>query len=196
MNYEELIQSGLRYVVKLALETIAMNGLQGGQSIFLSFKTDFPGVQIPEHLKIEYEDRMTISLEEQFSDFIIAEEGFSVVLNFGTKWDAIFVPFKALYSFMDPINKFGLELMPPSEENISPHDEKNVGIVDQEKPNRTKKKRLSEDNEKKDLKKPFVSKEEKPVGRKKTSKANSGTKTDQEDKDLGKVISLDHFRKR
>jgi hypothetical protein len=34
------------------------------------------------------------------------------------------------------------------------------------------------------------------VGRKKTSKANSGTKTDQEDKDLGKVISLDHFRKR
>ena len=47
-NYEEMVQEGLRTVVREALEATANEGLPGAHHFYIAFKTDYPGVQIPD----------------------------------------------------------------------------------------------------------------------------------------------------
>lgn len=108
INYDQLINNHLRGVVVDALQIAAVEGLPGENHFYITFKTDFPGVDIPQMLKIQYPENMTIVLQHQFSDLDVDQDKFSVVLTFGGVPYRLVIPFDSITYFADPYAKFGL----------------------------------------------------------------------------------------
>lgn len=109
INYDRLIKDSLKYVVKRALEHVADKGLFGDQHFYITFQTDFPGVEAPDYLLSEYPDELTIVLENQFWNLKVFETNFSVSLNFNSKIETIKIPFDAILEFSDPSEDFVLQ---------------------------------------------------------------------------------------
>ena len=73
-----------------------------------SFRTGFPGVQVPRVLRDQYPEEMTIVLQHQFWGLEVTDEDFSVLLSFGGSRQQVVVPFAAVTAFADPSADFGL----------------------------------------------------------------------------------------
>jgi hypothetical protein len=112
-NYEEMVQEGLRNVVREALDIAAAEGLPGAHHFYISFKTDYPGVQLAGYLRERHPEEMTIVVQHQYWGLEVDENGFYITLSFSDSQERIYVPFHALISFMDPYAKFGLQFTPP-----------------------------------------------------------------------------------
>lgn len=112
-NYEEMVQESLRNVVREALDITAMEGLPGAHHFYISFKTDYPGVQLADYLRERHPEEMTIVIQHQYRDLEVNEDGFYITLSFSESQERIYIPFHALLSFMDPYAKFGLQFTPP-----------------------------------------------------------------------------------
>lgn len=117
-NYEEMVQEGLRSVVREALKTTAKDGLPGSHHFYIAFKTDYPGVQLADYLRERHEEEMTIVIQHQYWDLEVDDRGFYITLSFSDSQERIYVPYHALLSFMDPYAKFGLQFTPPLYEEI------------------------------------------------------------------------------
>ncbi len=115
IGYDELVDHALRGVVREALTRIADEGLVGGHQFYVTFRTDSPGVDIPEYLRDRYPDELTIVLQHQFWGLKVTETGFSVSLSFNKAPEHISVPFAALTRFADPGVKFGLQFQASDE---------------------------------------------------------------------------------
>lgn len=109
IDYGELIDEAMHVIVKKALLMISKEGLPGHHHFFISFVTDYPGVEISKALSQKYPDEMTIVLQHQFENLKVEEDSFSVVLSFDGVKERIKVPFDALVAFADPSVKFGLQ---------------------------------------------------------------------------------------
>lgn len=116
IDYGKLIDQAMRSIVKEALFIVKKEGLQGDHHFYITFYTDFPGVEISDDLKKEYEEEMTIVLQHQFWDLEIDEEEFSVTLSFNHKKQRLIIPFEAITAFADPSVKFGLQFRQMEEE--------------------------------------------------------------------------------
>ena len=117
IDYNDLLNDCLRGVVREALEIAQKEGLTGENHFYITFQTNMEGVELPQMLKIQYPDTMTIVLQHQFSDLKVDNTSFSVVLVFGGVPYKLVIPFKAVTSFADPFAKFGLsfeEMKQPS----------------------------------------------------------------------------------
>lgn len=125
-DYEEMVQEGLRGVVREALKATAVEGLPGAHHFYIAFKTDYPGVQLADYLRERHPEEMTIVIQHQYWELEIDDQGFYVTLSFSDSQEKIYVPFHALISFMDPYAKFGLQFTPPPvierEESSLPED--------------------------------------------------------------------------
>ena len=108
IDYDKLINKHLRGVVVDALKIAQDQGLPGENHFYITFRTDFPGTKVPEMLKIQYPDTMTIVLQHQFSDLSVNDDNFSVVLTFGGIPHTLVIPFNSITYFADPYAKFGL----------------------------------------------------------------------------------------
>ncbi len=108
INYDQLISNHLHGVVIDALKIAADQGLPGDNHFYITFRTDFPEVEIPQMLKVQYPENMTIVLQHQFSDLEVGENKFSVVLVFGGVPHRLVIPFASIAYFADPYAKFGL----------------------------------------------------------------------------------------
>lgn len=120
-NYEEMVQEGLRGVVREALEAAALNGLPGSHHFYIAFKTNYPGVQLADYLLERHPEEITIVIQHQYWGLEVDEKGFYISLSFSDSQERIYAPFRALLSFMDPHAKFGLQFTPPplGEEDVS-----------------------------------------------------------------------------
>lgn len=107
-----MVQESLRNVIRDTLKLVAKNGLPGTHHFYLSFKTNYPGVDLPDFLKEEYPDEITIVLQYEFWDLEVADESFCVTLCFNDIHERLNVPFNAIVSFVDPSVKFGLQFTP------------------------------------------------------------------------------------
>jgi len=112
-SYEEMVQEGLRGVVREALEMTAVDGLPGAHHFYIAFKTDYPGVELADYLRERHPEEMTIVIQHQYWGLELDKLGFYVTLSFSDSQERIYVPFHALLSFMDPYAKFGLQFTPP-----------------------------------------------------------------------------------
>ncbi len=112
-NYEEMVQEGLRNVVREALQLTVAEGLPGPHHFYIGFKTDYSGVQLPDYLRERHPEEMTIVIQHQYWDLEVDNHGFYVTLSFSDSQERIYIPFHALISFMDPYSKFGLQFTPP-----------------------------------------------------------------------------------
>jgi hypothetical protein len=109
IGYQALTDAALRSVVRDALRRIEKQGLIGSHHFYLTFKTHFPGVDIPDFLKEQYPDEMTIILQHQFWGLKVNDEHFEVALSFRKLPATLTIPFAALTAFFDPGVQFGLQ---------------------------------------------------------------------------------------
>jgi hypothetical protein len=109
LRYGQLMEQAARGVVRQVLAQAATQGLPGAHHFYITFRTRFPGVALPDHLLAKFPDEMTVVLEHQFWDLDVKEEVFSVTLTFNGKPEHLTIPFDAITVFADPSVKFGLE---------------------------------------------------------------------------------------
>ncbi|WP_169568069.1 SspB family protein [Sneathiella limimaris] len=109
LNYNLLVERALLSVVRESLNHAAAHGLSGQQHFYITFKTRFPGVVIPDHLRERYSDDMTIVLQHQFWDLEVTDEGFSIGLSFNHQKETLVIPFASITAFADPSEQFGLQ---------------------------------------------------------------------------------------
>jgi hypothetical protein len=107
-DYSGLVAGALRGVVRDVLRKVASEGLVGEQHLYLSFRTAVPGLDLPQPLRKQFPQEMTIVLQNQFWGLTVEDESFSVQLRFGGKLERLTVPFAALVAFADPSVPFGL----------------------------------------------------------------------------------------
>lgn len=109
IGYHALTDAALRGVVREALRRIEKQGLIGSHHFYLTFRTAHPGVEIPDFLRQEYPEEMTIILQHQFWGLKVKDDRFEVTLTFKKVPATLSIPFAALTSFMDPGVQFGLQ---------------------------------------------------------------------------------------
>ena len=109
IGYDDLVDSALRGAMRMVLLRVAEEGLLGNHQLYITFRTNYPGVNIPSYLRERYPDELTIVLQHQFWSLDVTEAGFSVTLSFNKAREHVSVPFAALTRFADPGVKFGLQ---------------------------------------------------------------------------------------
>jgi hypothetical protein len=111
LPYDDWMQDALRQVVVAALRHVSTEGLPGGHHFYITFKTAYPGIVIPERLRAQYPDEMTIVLQHQFHSLNVDDAGhfMSVGLSFGGVPSILTIPTAAITSFEDPEVRFGLQ---------------------------------------------------------------------------------------
>ncbi|MCY4191547.1 MAG: ClpXP protease specificity-enhancing factor SspB [Rhodospirillaceae bacterium] len=109
LHYEKIVEEALRSVVRTALEQVMAFGLPEGHSLYITFLTTGPGVDVPQRLIDIYPEEMTIVLEHQFWNLQVEKGRFFVELSFSGRQEQLEVPFATVTSFADPSVPFGLK---------------------------------------------------------------------------------------
>ena len=109
IGYQALTDQALRGVVRDALRRIEKSGLIGAHHFYLTFKTHQEGVDIPDFLKEQYPDEMTIIIQHQYWALKVRDDYFEVTLTFKKLPAPLHIPFAALTAFFDPGVQFGLQ---------------------------------------------------------------------------------------
>ena len=109
IDYDLIVESTLRLVVKKSLELVNQEGLPGDHHFYISFDSTHKGVKVPSELKASEDNEIKIILQHQFWDLTIDDQKFSVVLSFNGKKKNISVPFSSITSFSDPSVGFSLQ---------------------------------------------------------------------------------------
>jgi hypothetical protein len=121
LPYDSWTQEALLHVVVSAVAFAAREGLPGGHHFYITFKTAYPGVVIPDRLRAQYPDEMTIVLQHQYHSLAIDEltQVISVGLSFGGIPSTLVIPVAAITAFADPEVRFGLSFNVEIPERIS-----------------------------------------------------------------------------
>lgn len=135
IRYDLLTQTALRGVMRTVLADVAKKGLPGEHHFKITFMTTAPGVRLPERVRAQYPQTMTIILQHQFWDLTVREESFDVGLAFSGIPERLTVPFEAVSAFFDPAVQFGfqfevIESAAPTDAPAAPQTaEKTAGAV-------------------------------------------------------------------
>ncbi len=122
LQYNRIVEDALRGVVRTALTQAADFGLPGQHSFYITFLTAYPGVDLPDRLRTDYPEEMTIVLEHQFWNLGVFDSHFEVELSFNRQKEQLVIPFAAITSFADPSVPFGLKFQLTDEEPIDTED--------------------------------------------------------------------------
>ena len=125
IRYDVLTQDALRGVVRKVLGEVEKAGLPGDHHFFISFATRAPGVRISKKLLDQYEEEMTIVIQNQYHDLKTSETGFEIGLAFDGIAETLVIPFSALKGFFDPSVEFGLQFE-PAHTDLTPAETKKV----------------------------------------------------------------------
>lgn len=119
MHYDLMVEDALRGVVRAALTRVSEEGLPGMHHFYVGFRTGAPGVEIPDYLRQNFPEEMTIVLQHRFWGLEVAEDAFEVTLSFNKRQERLKIPFSALSSFLDPSVQFGLQFQHGSQPDPS-----------------------------------------------------------------------------
>jgi hypothetical protein len=110
IDYPTMIDDAMRGVVREALRQVEREGvLPGEHHFFITFETNYAGVEISPQLKAKYPNEMTIVMQHQFWDLAIRPDSFTVTLSFNKRPERLVIPYAAMTAFADPSIKFGLQ---------------------------------------------------------------------------------------
>ncbi len=112
LRYDKMVEGALRGVVRQAVEEVVASGLPGDHHFYITFMTDYPGVEIPAYLRERYPGEMTIVLQYQFYDLKVDREKMSVTLSFNNVPERLVIPLAAVSIFADPSVNFALQFQP------------------------------------------------------------------------------------
>ncbi len=108
LDYNTYMRRAMQNMIGDVLADVAEAGLPGDHHFYISFLTPFNGVVIPEHLRAQYPEEMTIVLQEWFEDLGVMDDRFAVTLSFHGKAEQLVIPFAAVTGFADPSVNFNL----------------------------------------------------------------------------------------
>ncbi|MEK9683280.1 MAG: ClpXP protease specificity-enhancing factor SspB [Rhodospirillaceae bacterium] len=109
LDYSKLVEKAMQSVMREALEIAASNGLPGTHHFYLTIDTTHPELEMPESIRKQHPDEITIVLENQFWDLEVGRTYFKVTLSFSGNPQRLKVPYDAISAFVDPSVKFGLQ---------------------------------------------------------------------------------------
>ena len=110
LRYDLWIEDALRTVIRRTLAYAQSNGLPGEHHFYITFRTVDDGVEIPDFLRNDHPEEMTIILQHQYEDLSVDEDLFRVSLRFNGKPANLVIPLSSIISFADPSVNFGLQL--------------------------------------------------------------------------------------
>ena len=112
LPYEKWMETAMRQVVAQAMRHIEENGFPGEHHFYITFRTGYPGAQMPEWLRRQYPDTMRIHLRHNYVDLRVdpGATQFSVGLSFSGSPCTLIVPFAAVTEFVDPFIGLALQL--------------------------------------------------------------------------------------
>jgi hypothetical protein len=122
LRYDLMIEAALRHVVRETLITVAQNGLPGDHHFYITFLTNFLGVEIPDYLRKQYPDEMTIVLQYQFFGLKVEDDIFSATLSFNNVKERLVIPIEAITTFADPSVNFALQFQSGQDEEDGEED--------------------------------------------------------------------------
>jgi len=114
LDYASFIDNAMRGAVRDILHQVERSGLPGAHHFFISYRTDYPGVEMSPALRSKYPKEITIVLQHQFWDLRVEEDKMTVALSFSNIPEKLVIPFDALLGFADPSTKFGLKFHHPA----------------------------------------------------------------------------------
>jgi hypothetical protein len=137
LDYNDLIQEAqkkaYRFLMRDVLTLVAELGdAPGEHHFFIEFVTGATGVAIPDHLKAQYPDRMTIVLQHQFEELTVGDDQFGVTLWFKGKEARLEIPFDAVTQFADPSAQFGVSF----DAGAAPQSDNDAEKTDPESPDK------------------------------------------------------------
>ncbi len=130
LRYDKMVEYALRGVVQQAIEEVMDEGLPGDHHFYITFMTDYPGVDIPDYLRDRYPGEMTIVLQYQFYDLSIDDDKMNVTLSFNNVPERLVIPLGAITIFADPSVNFALQFQPLGEDGGPDFDPE--GLLDEE----------------------------------------------------------------
>lgn len=138
LRYDRMVEQALRGVVRQAVKEVidSKNKLPGNHNFYITFMTDYPGVEIPDYLRERYPGEMTIVLQYQFYDLFVDAEKMGVTLSFNNVLERLQIPLGAITIFADPSVNFALQFQPLNEEgpdDFDPEDDLPDDEGDEEK---------------------------------------------------------------
>lgn len=128
INYELLVDDAMRNVLRGALTIAEHVGLPGESHFFITFRTDFTGVDINKSLIKGDDNELTIVIQHQYWDLKVEDSSFQVTLSFSGKPETLIVPFAAVTQFSDPSVGFGLQF--GALEEISEEDDTTIQAIE------------------------------------------------------------------
>lgn len=117
IDYGNLMHRAMRGLIKDVLSDVARDGLPGEHHFFITFDTRHPEVRIAAWLSERYPSEMTVVMQHWYDALDVAEDGFSVTLNFGNQPEPLYIPYDAIKTFVDPSVEFGLRFEPSDGED-------------------------------------------------------------------------------
>lgn len=134
LDYRYLVQRAQRRVIYDALAlTAELGATPGDHHFYIEFLTGAFGVEVPEELRQDYPERMTIVLQHQFENLIVDDEQFAVTLWFKGKQSRLKVPYESITSFADPSAQFGLRFREPDGAVAAPASTSAAKLADKAK---------------------------------------------------------------
>jgi uncharacterized protein len=109
IDYASLVEKGLLRVVHDVLGMVAEHGMPGRHHLYITFRTDHPGVVIDDALHARYPSEMTIVLQHEYWGLEVSEDRFAVTLSFNNVSQRLEIPLEAVTVFADPSVEFGLQ---------------------------------------------------------------------------------------
>jgi uncharacterized protein len=118
LRYDKMVEKALRNVVREAIDAVAKRKtLPGEHHFFITFDTGHAGVSIPDYLRKQYPEEMTIVLQYQFYDLEVKDDILKVTLSFNNKLERLVVPLEAVTTFADPAVSFALQFQSAYDED-------------------------------------------------------------------------------
>jgi uncharacterized protein len=109
IDYASLVEQALLQVVHDVLAMVAEEGLPGRHHLYITFRSDHPGVVMDDALRVRYPHEMTIVLQHEFWGLEVSDDRFAVTLSFNSISQRLDIPFAAVTVFADPSVEFGLQ---------------------------------------------------------------------------------------
>jgi hypothetical protein len=116
IDYALFVDGAMRGAVRDILRLVERSGLPGQHHFFISYRTDYPGVEMSDMLRSKYPKEITIVLQHQFWDLRVEDARFHVSLSFNNIPERLVTPFAALTGFADPSTRFGLKFQNSQED--------------------------------------------------------------------------------
>ena len=77
-------------------------------------------------MKNEYQNGMTIVIQNWFENLIVSDQFFSIVLSFNNKLEKIIIPFDSIINFTDPSVNFSLQFEISISKSLQEETEKQI----------------------------------------------------------------------